>query len=241
MAGNPRLIVVDDDPDIRATLREYFELQDFAVDEAGDGDDLRKAVAENRYDIVLLDLRLPGEDGLSLCRFLRQFPKTGIIMLTGEGEPVDRIVGLEMGADDYVAKPFQLRELLARVKSVMRRLGSSEAGNGRAAAEGRRERIRFGPFEIDPASRVLRNAAGEALPLTAMEFDLLRAFAERPNHVLTRDQLLELAHNRDWEPFDRSIDVRITRIRRKIEDDPARPRYIRTVRGVGYIFKPDGD
>ena len=243
MPDKPRLMIVDDDAEIRETLRDYFELQDFEVHEAADGDSLRAAVAEGRFDIVLLDLRLPGEDGLSLCRFLRQDAHTGIIMLTGESDPVDRIVGLEMGADDYVAKPFELRELLARVKSVLRRVtatGGRAPSDATPAARADAEILRFGPFEIDPASRILRGGDGEVLPLTAMEFDLLRTFAERPNQVLTRDQLLDQAHDRDWEPFDRSIDVRITRIRRKIEDDPARPRYIRTVRGVGYIFKPDG-
>jgi len=245
MSDKPRLMIVDDDADIRETLRDYFEMQDFDVSEAADGDGLRAAVAEGRFDIVLLDLRLPGEDGLSLCRFLRQDASTGIIMLTGDSDPVDRVVGLEMGADDYVAKPFELRELLARVKSVLRRLSavatSARAETAPKSISSRPEAIRFGTFEIDPASRVLRGDNGKILPLTAMELDLLRAFAERPNQVLTRDQLLEQAHDRDWEPFDRSIDVRITRIRRKIEVDAARPRYIRTVRGVGYIFKPDGD
>ncbi len=243
MSDKPRLMIVDDDTDIRETLRDYFEMQEFEVSEAENGDALRAALKKGRFDIVLLDLRLPGEDGLSLCRFLRQDAKTGIIMLTGESDPVDRIVGLEMGADDYVAKPFELRELLARVKSVLRRLSAAGEAQKPAAADDRNrpETIRFGTFEIDVASRVLRGRDGEVLPLTAMEFDLLRTFAERPNQVLTRDQLLEQAHDRDWEPFDRSIDVRITRIRRKIEDDPARPRFIRTVRGVGYIFKPEGD
>jgi two-component system phosphate regulon response regulator OmpR len=181
---------------------------------------------------VLLDVRLPGEDGLALARWLRERHDVAIIMLTAAGEVIDRVVGLEVGADDYIGKPFDLRELLARVKSVLRR----SAGAKPAAAASRR--VLFGSCLLDLDRHQLVGRGGEDIPLTAMEFDLLRAFAEHPNRVLSRDQLLTLTRNREWEPFDRSIDIRIARLRRKIEEDPDNPKTIKTIRGSGYIFIP---
>ena len=235
MQGQKHIVVVDDEPGIRETIGEYLELHDFAVTTVDGGDGLRKVIDDKDVDLVLLDIRMPGEDGLTLARFLRENTHVGIIMLTAAGEVVDRIVGLEMGADDYLAKPVDLRELLARIKAVLRRASQAEdeaAGDSGAAAR----TVRFGEFTLNLESHKLFEASGSEVPLTSMEFDLLKAFADHPNRVLTRDQLLNLAHNRDWEPFDRSIDIRIARIRRKIESDPAKPQVIKTVRGAGYLF-----
>jgi two-component system phosphate regulon response regulator OmpR len=199
---------------------------------------MREALARARPEVVLLDVNLPGEDGLSLARFLREHHDLGIIMVTAAGEVVDRIVGLEMGADDYVAKPFDLRELRARLKSVMRRVQGRSAAPPAAQAGGARDRVPVGQCLLDLKSRQLFDRDGRDIALTAMEFDLLKAFVEHPNQVLTRDQLLTLTRNREWEPFDRSIDIRIARVRRKVEADPDNPRAIRTVRGAGYMFVP---
>jgi two-component system phosphate regulon response regulator OmpR len=188
-------------------------------------------------DLVLLDIKMPGEDGLSLARYLSQETSAAIVMLTSAGDVIDRVVGLEIGADDYMAKPFDLRELLARVKSVLRR-GSKDAKKGGKAA-GATKKVPIGACLLDLDTHQLTGRGGEEIPLTGMEFDLLRVFAEHPNRVLSRDQLLTLTRNREWEPFDRSIDIRITRLRRKVEDDPGHPRVIRTVRGAGYMFVPE--
>jgi two-component system OmpR family response regulator len=182
---------------------------------------------------VLLDLNLPGEDGLSLTRWLRANHEVAIIMITGSGEVVDRVVGLEVGADDYVAKPFDPRELRARVKSVLRRVG---ARHDKRAAVPSMQRVKVGRCTLDLATHRLTDAQGSELPITGMEFDLLRVFIEHADRVLSRDQLLTLTRNREWEPFDRSIDIRIARLRRKIEADPSKPATIRTVRGAGYMF-----
>ncbi|MGF1631384.1 MAG: response regulator [Kiloniellaceae bacterium] len=235
MQGQKHIVVVDDEPGIRETIQEYLELHDFQVTAAGGGEELRRAVDRNDVDLVLLDIRMPGEDGLSLARFLRAEKEVGIIMLTAAGEVVDRIVGLEMGADDYLAKPVDLRELLARIKAVLRRSERAQEEAESGLAEGVRL-ARFGRFTLNLDSHKLFDADGGEIALTGMEFDLLKAFADNPNRVLSRDQLLNLAHNRDWEPFDRSIDIRIARIRRKIESDPAKPQVIKTVRGAGYIY-----
>ncbi len=241
MSDLPSIVVVDDDPDIRETLHTYFEANGFAVTEAEDGVALRAAVAERSFDLCLLDLKMPGEDGLSLCRFLRETTDMGVVMLTGSGDSIDKVIGLEVGADDYIAKPFELREVLARVRSVLRRAGPVEKPVIAEAPQGPRDQgFAFGPFTVNPNARYLEAADGETVALSPMEFDLIKAFAERPDRVLSRDALLELAHGRDWDPFDRSIDVRVTRLRKKIEEDPAYPRYIKTVRGVGYIYHPNG-
>ena len=239
MAARPHIVVVDDEPDIRETVQDYLELHGFEVTEADGGPALRAIVEEREIDLVLLDINMPGEDGLSLARFLRENSTVAIIMLTAAGEVVDRIVGLEMGADDYMPKPVDLRELLARIKAVMRRLDSAREQAEVAAGEPRQE-VLFGTHRLDLEAHKLYDSDCGEVPLTSMEFDLLKAFAERPNRVLSRDQLLDMAHNRGWEPFDRSIDIRIARIRRKIESDPAKPQLIKTVRGAGYIFAPTG-
>jgi two-component system phosphate regulon response regulator OmpR len=239
MAPAHHIIVVDDEPEIREMLADYLGHAGFRVSAAEDAATLRRLLEDQAADLVILDINMPGEDGLSLARYLRANTKIGIVMLTAAGEVVDRIVGLEMGADDYLPKPVDMRELLARVRAVLRRMESTPE---KPAAEppGTRK-IGFGACQLDLDAHRLYDAAGEEVPITSMEFDLLKAFAEHPNRVLSRDQLLDLAHNRDWEPFDRSIDIRIARLRRKVETDPSKPQVIKTVRGAGYIFVPDGE
>jgi two-component system phosphate regulon response regulator OmpR len=237
---NGRVLVVDDDTGVQDMLREYLTSHGYEVRVAGDGAAMRAAIAASVPDIVLLDVNLPGEDGLSLARQLRAHHDLGIIMVTGAGEVVDRIVGLEMGADDYVAKPFDPRELRARLKSLMRRVRASvtEPASTPQPAASTGQRVAIGRCRLDLLSQQLFDANGAEVPLTAMEFALLKAFVDHPNQVLSRDRLLTLTRNREWEPFDRSIDIRIARVRRKIEDDPENPRAIRTVRGTGYMFVP---
>jgi DNA-binding response OmpR family regulator len=236
MPEQPRIIVVDDEPGLREMVGEYLSNHGFAIRLAGDGAALRALLAEAPADLILLDLNMPGEDGLAITRHLRGSSDVRIIMLTAAGEVIDRVVGLEIGADDYIAKPFDLRELRARIGSVLRRAASAPVAEADEAPA--TERVRFGVATLDLHSRRLHHDDGTELKLTAMEFDLLVAFAQHPNRMLSRDQLLDLAHNRDAEPFDRSIDIRITRIRRKIEVDPAKPQVIKTVRGGGYMFVP---
>jgi two-component system phosphate regulon response regulator OmpR len=246
-----RLLVVDDDASVRDMLREYLGSHGFTVSEAGSGPQMREVLDRELPDVVLLDVRLPGEDGLSLARFLRERYDVGIIMVTASGDVVDRVVGLEVGADDYVAKPFDPRELLARVKSVLRRMQAKPepdaapvpvpASSAPAPLSPIATRQAVGRCSIDLDARRLFDQDGGELPLTAMEFDLLKVFLLNPNRVLSRDQLLLNTRNREWEPFDRSIDIRIGRLRRKIEPEPAsEPRFIRTVRNAGYVFVPDG-
>ena len=231
------ILVADDEPEIREMLREYLASHGFQVTAVEDGVAVRARMAEEAADLVLLDIAMPGEDGISLARYLRETYSCGIIMVTASDTVVDRIVGLEVGADDYVSKPFDLRELLARAKSVLRRAGQdAEAGGKPKSAPETNSQVRFGRCLLDLDTRKLTNADGEEVPITQMEFDLLQTFAGHPNRVLNRDQLLEMSHNRSWEPFDRSIDIRIARLRRKIEEDPTKPQIIKTVRGAGYIF-----
>jgi DNA-binding response OmpR family regulator len=242
MTTNTRLLVVDDDASVRAMLREYLEGHGFAVAEADSGARMREQLEAELPDLVLLDIRLPGEDGLSLAKYLREHYDLGIIMVTASGDVIDRVVGLEVGADDYVAKPFDPRELLARLKSVLRRLQARPPADAvpaaPAAAQGPRRR--FGRCELDVEARRLFEIDGPEIAITAMEFDLLRVFLANPNRVLSRDQLLQHTRHREWEPFDRSIDIRIGRLRRKVEPEPnAEPRCIRTVRNAGYMYVPE--
>jgi DNA-binding response OmpR family regulator len=239
MSDTANILVVDDEPEVREMVEEYLTNWGFSVTTAENGTVMRQILAEHPADLVLLDIKMPGEDGLTLARYLREHHQVGIIMLTASGEVVDRIVGLEMGADDYVSKPFDPRELLARIKSVLRRIASqAETPQPTDASPKKPQGVRFGACVLNLESHKLFDGEGHEIPLTSMEFDLLKAFADHPNRVLSRDQLLDMAHNRDWDPFDRSIDIRITRIRRKIEPDPAKPQVIKTVRGAGYIFVP---
>lgn len=232
-----RVLIVDDDRDIRESMGEYLQGHGYEVALAEGGEAMRKALEAALPDVVLLDLNMPGEDGLSLARWLRATHEVGIIMVTGAGEVVDRVVGLEVGADDYLAKPFDPRELRARLKSVLRRTRGQGAAAPKAASG---KRVKVGRCTLDLQTHQLVGPDGEDLPLTGMEFDLLRVFVERPNQVLSRDQLLTHTRNREWEPFDRSIDIRIARLRKKIEADPEKPKALKTVRGAGYIFIPTG-
>jgi two-component system phosphate regulon response regulator OmpR len=248
MAGAPaRILVVEDEADLREALAEYLGRNGYAVRVAEDAAAARAALTAQPADVVLLDLAMPGEDGLSLTRWLRAQPACpGIIMITAASDLADRVVGLEIGADDYLAKPFALREVLARVRALTRRLMDARPHVPGAAGSSAPRRVTMGGNILDLEARRLTRPDGSEILLTAMEFDLLAAFAERPGRVLNREQLLELAHDKDSDPFDRSIDVRITRIRRKIEVEPQHPRIIRTVRGAGYVFRPqdahaDGD
>ena len=230
------VLIVDDDPSIREMLAEYLGAHGFVTAQAEDGTSMRAEIERATPDVVLLDLRLPREDGLTLARYLRERYDVGIIMVTGAGEVVDRIVGLEVGADDYVTKPFDPRELLARLKSVLRRSQARPATD--APVDRAAQRVPFGRCRLDLASHQLFDGDGREIPITSMEFDLLRAFAEHPGKALSRDRILTLTRNREWDPYDRSIDIRIARVRRKIELDPENPQVIRTVRGVGYMYVP---
>ncbi|MBU0751306.1 MAG: response regulator [Gammaproteobacteria bacterium] len=244
-----RILVVDDDPGLRDLLAEYLGVNGLTVEAVGDGAAMRESLASGLPDAIVLDLMLPGEDGLNLARQLRGDPASAalpILMLSARGEEIDRVVGLEVGADDYLAKPFSPRELLARLRALLRRahnvvrVAPVTAGTVPAMTAGSMAQRHFGPFVLDLAAhRLLRD--GAEIRLTSAEFDLLRAFTERPNRVLTRDTLVDLLKGFERDPFDRSIDIRVTRLRRKIETDPAKPAYVRTVRGEGYLFNPLGE
>ena len=234
MSDSGHILIVDDQKEICDVVEEYLVTEGYRVSTAHDGVGMRRVLAQSPVDLVILDLMLPGEDGLTLARGLRDESGIGIIILTGRGETVDRIIGLEMGADDYLPKPFHLRELLARVKSVLRRVSS----HGQEKASAARSTARFAGWNLDLSSRELMSPAGREVRLTTGEFDLLTAFVNNANQVLTRDRLLDLARSREAGPFDRTIDVQVGRLRRKLEDDPQRPSIIKTVRGSGYIFTP---
>lgn len=233
-----KIVVVDDDARIRDLLRRYLSQEGFEVMVAEDSKNLNRILQREAVDLIVLDLMLPGEDGLSICRRLRAAnDKTPIIMLTAKGEDVDRIVGLEVGADDYLGKPFNPRELLARVHAVLRRRPVLEAPGAPATDN---ELVTFGNFTFDLGARALKKN-DEDLPLTTGEFAMLKALVRHPRHPLSREKLAQLARGREFEPFDRSLDVQVSRLRKLIETDPASPRYIQTVWGVGYVFVPDGN
>ncbi len=230
MNDSPNILVVDDDAGIRDLLAEYLTKQGMTVRAARDGRDMDEQLARFDPDLVVMDLMMPGEDGLSLTRRIKAERDVPVIMLSARGEDIDRIVGLEVGADDYLPKPFNPRELLARIRAVLRR------GAGREEAA---EIARFGPFSLDMAAQGL-SRDGQDIPLTQAEFTLLKIFVEHPNRALSRDQIMDWLKGYERDPFDRSIDVRVTRLRKKIEDDPANPAYIRTVWGQGYLFAAKG-
>lgn len=221
------IAIVDDDAILRRRLRVYLEKEGFEVTDVGDGAALRDLVAKRAVDLVILDLVMPGEDGLSLTRFLRERSGVGILILTGKGEALDRVIGLEMGADDYLAKPFDLRELLARVRSVLRRVPAPVRDDGCVSFDGWR-------FDLDRMS--LTRDDGEPVKLTTAELKIMALFARNPGKTLSRDQLLKATAGRSWSPFDRSVDLHICHLRRKIGDE--RPSLIKTVRGFGYVFTP---
>ena len=226
------ILVVDDDPRICRLLARFLAKEGYVVETANDGSEMRRALARLPIDLVILDLIMPGEDGLSLARSLRAESEIALIMLTGKDTEVDKIVGLEVGADDYVTKPFNERELLARIRSVLRRAksGGSELSPEKASI------ARFNGWQLDLSARDLKSPNGEAVPLTTYEFQLLSALVRRPKRALTRDQILDLVANREWAPFDRSVDALVVKLRRKLLDDPRTPSMIKTIRGTGYMF-----
>ncbi len=231
-----KILVVDDDLRLRDLLTRYLGEQGFAVKGAENGAVMDKLLLREPYDLIVLDLMMPGEDGLSICRRLRAAePGQAIIMLTAKGDEIDRIVGLEMGADDYLPKPFNPRELLARIQAVLRRRGTATPG-APASEEGT---VAFANIEVDLAARTLKKG-DEHLPLTTGEFAVLKVLLQHPRQPLSRDRLMSLARGREQGPFDRAIDVQVSRLRKLIEPDPASPRYLQTVWGFGYVFVPDG-
>ena len=240
MSDSGCVLIVDDDSSVRAMLAEYLSESGYQTLQADGGEAMRSALALQTPDVALLDVRLGREDGLSLARYLRGRYPMGIIMVSAADDVVDRVVGLEVGADDYIAKPFDPRELKARLRSVMRRLqtGNAPRTTETPAAAAPAAGVPVGAFRLDLAAHRLLDAAGGEVALTGMEFDLLRVFTVHPNKVLSRDQILSHTRNRDWQPFDRSIDIRIARLRRKIEPDPEHPQLIRTLRNAGYMYSP---
>ena len=232
MSRSPHILVVDDDREIRSLVSQFLKKHGYRVSDAADGKSMMQHLEAGRFDLIVLDLMLPGEDGLSLCRRVRATSSLPIIMLTAMGEETDRIVGLEMGADDYLPKPFNPRELLARIKAVLRRANIIESDDGDLA----KGALSFDGWRIDLTKRELRAPDGALVALTAGEFDLLSVLVERAGRVLSRDQLLDLTRGREAVPFDRSIDVQISRLRRKIEQDAKNPKVIKTVRGGGYTL-----
>jgi two-component system OmpR family response regulator/two-component system phosphate regulon response regulator OmpR len=236
MSNEQRVLVIDDDARLRELLVRYLTEQGFAVKAVADGAAMDRALALNHYHLLILDLMLPNEDGLSILTRLRgSGEQVPVILLTAKGEEIDRIVGLEMGADDYLPKPFNPRELVARIHAVLRRKGMVPAG----APHTEEQVMEFADCQLNLATRLLTKA-GETVPLTTGEFALLKVFVTHPRRPLSRDKLMELARGRDYEPMDRAIDVQVSRLRKLIETDHAKPRFIQTVWGHGYVFVPDG-
>jgi two-component system OmpR family response regulator len=229
MTDKGHLLIVDDDPEIRDLLAHFLREHGFQVSVAAEGEEMLQLLQDSEPDLVVLDLMLPGEDGLSLCRRLSADYTVPIIMLTAVAEEADRIVGLEMGADDYLTKPFNPRELLARIRAVLRRVGQSATGD-------RGQLVSFQGWQLDLGRRELKREDGTLVPLSAGEFRLLQVLAEHPQQVLSRDFLLERTHGRESGPYDRSVDIQLSRLRRKIEDNPREPGIIKTVRSGGYMF-----
>ena len=233
----PKILIVDDDPRLRDLLRRYLGENGFNVLVSENGEAMTRLWVREHFDVLILDLMMPGEDGLAILKRLRaEKDMTPVIMLTARGEDVDRILGLELGADDYLGKPFNPRELLARIHAVLRRRPRQDAPG---APSMENEVVKFGDFELDLGTRVLKKN-GEIVPLTTGEFAVLKAFARHPRQPLSRDKLMEMARGREYEAFDRSLDVQVSRLRKLLEPDPSKPRYLQTVWGLGYVFIPDG-
>lgn len=243
MTQSQHIMIVDDEAPAREMVGDYLKMHGFTVTLCDGGKSLRMAIQGSMPDLVVLDLNMPEEDGLSIIRDLKSRINVPVIMLTATASPIDRVVGLELGADDYVAKPCELRELMARIRSVLRRSTPAKAAAPEAAAakSDKDQLVRFGTKWLDLEAQALRDDEGNEHPLTASEFGLLKVFAANPKRVLSRERLLELANARDAEAFDRAVDLRIMRIRRKIEPDPTKPAVIRTIRGGGYLFSPAGE
>lgn len=233
----PKILIVDDDPRLRDLLRRYLGENGFNVLVSENGEAMKRLWVREHFDVLILDLMMPGEDGLAILKRLRaEKDMTPVMMLTARGEDVDRILGLELGADDYLGKPFNPRELLARIHAVLRRRPRQDAPG---APSMENEVVKFGDFELDLGTRVLKKN-GEIVPLTTGEFAVLKAFARHPRQPLSRDKLMEMARGREYEAFDRSLDVQVSRLRKLLEPDPSKPRYLQTVWGLGYVFIPDG-
>ena len=233
----PKILIVDDDPRLRDLLRRYLGENGFNVLVSENGEAMKRLWVREHFDVLILDLMMPGEDGLAILKRLRaEKDMTPVIMLTARGEDVDRILGLELGADDYLGKPFNPRELLARIHAVLRRRPRQDAPG---APSMEKEVVKFGDFGLDLGTRVLKKN-GEIVPLTTGEFAVLKAFARHPRQPLSRDKLMEMARGREYEAFDRSLDVQVSRLRKLLEPDPSKPRYLQTVWGLGYVFIPDG-
>lgn len=233
------ILIVDDEPAIRDLLRDCFELDGYAVTEAESGAEAMSKLLGGTVDLVTLDLKLGGENGLEIARDMRAKCNVPIVMITGKGDTIDRIVGLELGADDYIAKPFHVREVLARVRAVLRRYEGPVAGIDTASGSSAEAIVAFDRWRLDPFRRELKADDGTDQALTTAEFNMLKMFVDRPGRTLTRDNIMDLLKGHDWSPFDRSIDTLIVRLRRKIETQPDTPRLIKTVRGVGYVFAGD--
>ena len=233
----PKILIVDDDPRLRDLLRRYLGENGFNVLVSENGEAMKRLWVREHFDVLILDLMMPGEDGLAILKRLRaEKDMTPVIMLTARGEDVDRILGLELGADDYLGKPFNPRELLARIHAVLRRRPRQDAPG---APSMENEVVKFGDFELALGARILKKN-GEIVPLTTGEFAVLKAFARHPRQPLSRDKLMEMARGREYEAFDRSLDVQVSRLRKLLEPDPSKPRYLQTVWGLGYVFIPDG-
>lgn len=229
------ILVVDDEAPVRTLLRECFELEGYRVSEAQSGAELTRQLETSKVDLITLDLKLGGENGLELARTVRSSLNVPIVMITGKGDMIDRVVGLELGADDYIAKPFHVREVVARVRAVLRRY-EGPATPAAEAAPPAGEKFAFDGWQLDLARRELRKTDGSQQELTTAEFNMLEMFVKRPSRVLSRDNIMDLLKGHDWSPFDRSIDSLVVRVRRKIEAAPDHPRIIKTVRGVGYVM-----
>lgn len=233
MSEGEHILVVDDDPEMRDAVGEYLELRRFRVSLAGDGNEMLSVMRDDPADLILLDIGLPGVDGIQLAQQIKSMYSCGIIMVTGHGDPEDRVLGLEIGADDYVVKPFNFRELLARINSVLRRSGQTNSDNSGPPGS----IVRFGEWTFDLSNRSLKGADGSSPELSSGELDILAVLVKNADTAVSRHELLEKSSHRDWSPLDRSIDVRITRLRKKLEPDPAKPRFIRTARNVGYVLR----
>ena len=230
-----QILVVDDEAEVRTLLREYFQMEGYLVSEAKDGGEMRRHFDTHPVTLVTLDINLQGEDGFELARELRAKRNVPIVMISGKQDPIDRVVGLELGADDYITKPFHLREVLARVRAVLRRYQQDK----QASIAPTEQRYQFAGYALCPQRRDLTNAAGATIELTTAEFNMLEMFVTRPTRVLSRDNIMDILKGHDWSPLDRSIDTLIARLRKKIEPDPDHPRLIKTVRSVGYVFAAD--
>jgi two-component system OmpR family response regulator len=230
------ILVVDDEPEVRLLLRRCFEREGYTVLEADSGQQLFDALNRHPISLITLDLGLGGEDGLDIARRVRSQNNVPIVMISGKGDTIDRVVGLELGADDYITKPFQLREVLARIRAVLRRYEAGHSGTAAEPMETPAEVIRFDDWTLNMARRELLTVEGGVQELTTAELNLLELFARRPGRVLSRDNIMDLLKGAEWSPVDRTIDNLVARLRKKIEADPETPRLIKTVRGIGYVF-----